>query len=843
MYKAVSFKKKLLATLVASSTLGLSNFALAQDDAEEIVVTGIKASLARAMDIKQDSVGVVDAITAEDMGKFPDTNLAESLQRITGVSINRSNGEGSQVTIRGFGSDYNLITLNGRAMPAASANRTGGGTPTGRSFDFANIASESVAAVEVYKTGRANISSGGLGGTVNVKTPHPIETQGFKASVGGKLVSDSTNINGDDVTPELSGIVSWSDETFGVALTASHQQRDSANVGAFVTNWNDTGVWDSSTTSHAYLPNTAASSIKNAPANGQIYSVPTDIRYQITDVSQTRDNAQLTLQYKPADNVVVTADYTYALRTDETTRGEESVWFQGGSYDAVTFDDGQVKTATFIAQNSNGAGGGLGMAVQDGAMKDELKSAGLNATWEVNDNLKLAVDGHHSVAYSGPDTPEGYNWVNVGLAAPVMAGYNATYNDGLPKFGFAFKERAIDPATPANNVNINGKYDVDDVSSQIMQMFSASQEVTINQFKIDGDLTIDSGVVQFGGETRQTTNKTSSGTTQTTFGDWGITKPGDVPNELLHAVNYPSAFDDYDAAGSPTQAYGASARAIGLWGIKQYAVQPNGAPAAHFTADPLGSENIEENIRAIYLQWNHEGEVGGMKSHTSIGIRYEATDVTSAALSKLPTSLVWESNNDFHYTFSPNDTAFSQTIGRPTYNNLSSAATLNRPAGATIPGNEGQRVSASVGDPGILPLKSTNFDASIEWYYADASYVSVGAFEKHVENFIGSSNVNREFFGIADPTQKNSVTQARAALAALGLDSGDDTRLFTMTALIEAGLQGTYNDTQQQWDSTEPLYDVLADGSSPDLVYRTTVPVNNRSAKIHGVLRSAHSGR
>ena len=88
---------------------------------EEVIVTGIRGSLEASMDVKRDSQGVVDAITAEDMGKFPDSNLAESLQRITGVSVSRVNGEGSQITVRGFGPEFNLITLNGRQMPGTGS--------------------------------------------------------------------------------------------------------------------------------------------------------------------------------------------------------------------------------------------------------------------------------------------------------------------------------------------------------------------------------------------------------------------------------------------------------------------------------------------------------------------------------------------------------------------------------------------------------------------------------------------------------------------------------------------------------------------------------------------------
>src|SRR5690554_644242 len=148
------------AAVGAALLAGASAPALAQQEPvqiEEIVVTGIRGSLTTSMNVKRTSVGVVDAITAEDIGKFPDTNLAESLQRITGVSISRVNGEGSEVTVRGFGAGNNMVTLNGRTMPAAqTANGGGGGS---RAFDFGNLASEGISGVEVYKTGKANITT------------------------------------------------------------------------------------------------------------------------------------------------------------------------------------------------------------------------------------------------------------------------------------------------------------------------------------------------------------------------------------------------------------------------------------------------------------------------------------------------------------------------------------------------------------------------------------------------------------------------------------------------------------------------------------------------------------
>ena len=183
------FKKRLLSSSVALAMVGAYQPAAAQSDVEiqEIIVTGgIKGSLKRSMDIKRDAMGVVDAISAEDIGKFPDANLAESLQRITGVSISRQRGEGSQVTVRGFGPEYNLVTLNGRQMPTHNG--------ASRSFDFGDLASEGIAGVQVYKTGRADVPSGGIGSTINISTPKPLEADPTM-SIAVKSVNDLSLIH------------------------------------------------------------------------------------------------------------------------------------------------------------------------------------------------------------------------------------------------------------------------------------------------------------------------------------------------------------------------------------------------------------------------------------------------------------------------------------------------------------------------------------------------------------------------------------------------------------------------------------------------------------------------
>ena len=233
--KVIKFRKAPLAAGI-SLALGLpfSGGFVVADEAnvvEEQIVYGIRESLKKSADIKRSSAGVVDAISAEDIGDFPDSNLAESLQRITGVAIDRDRGEGSKVTVRGFGPDFNLVLLNGRQMPTASG--------LGRSFDFGNLASEGISSVRVLKSGKADVPSGGIGSTLDIRTARPLESPGLKATVSVSGAHDESTSTGKNLTPEVSALFSntFEDDTFGVALSAVRQERDNGANTASVGGW------------------------------------------------------------------------------------------------------------------------------------------------------------------------------------------------------------------------------------------------------------------------------------------------------------------------------------------------------------------------------------------------------------------------------------------------------------------------------------------------------------------------------------------------------------------------------------------------------------------------------
>jgi TonB-dependent receptor len=416
MFKKNKLSQAILSVAVAS-TMGAGH-ALAQGPTnevlEEVVVTGIRASLERSMDIKRQAAGVVDAISAEDIGKFPDTNLAESMQRIKGVSIARVNGEGSQVTVRGFGAQFNLVTLNGRQMPTSRVGTIGGdqnadfATGTSRSFEFGNIASEGVSGLSVYKTGQASVASGGIGATVNINTVRPLDNPDVSGSFGVKLLHDtSVEFSGKDVTPEVSGLLNWSNDqgNFGVSLFGSFQQRHSASRSATVNGWNIL-------TTQAFLDPSSGmvrndgSTVHNADnlSMGQFVSIPNDSRWHLAEAERERINGVLTVQFRPIEELTLTADAFYASNETIEMRTDQTNWFNR-PFNQVIFDqDPIVASAIYLQENIAGVKD-TGFEQQFRGVENTVQSFGFNADWQFSDGISLNLDLHTGKSESLPGTP------------------------------------------------------------------------------------------------------------------------------------------------------------------------------------------------------------------------------------------------------------------------------------------------------------------------------------------------------------------------------------------------------------------------------------------------------
>ncbi|RDV25587.1 TonB-dependent receptor [Alteromonas aestuariivivens] len=868
------FNKKLL-TQSISLLLGTSVIlpvaaqqnAASDEPLEVIEVRGLRSSLAESASIKRESVGVVDAISAEDIGKFPDTNLAESLQRITGVSISRSNGEGNEITVRGFGGENNMITLNGRMMPAAQTYGGGSGADgttkggSSRAFDFGNLASEGVRAVEVYKTSKANIATGGIGATVNIITAKPLANPGFRANVGAKALHDTTNEAGNDVTPEVSGIINWTDDdaTFGVNVAAIVQKRDSGYTGATVNDWN-IGTWGDPNDPDT-LFNNANAVFENTPDDGQLYARPNDLRYAFSDTSRTRTNAQITFQYAPNDNMTATLDYLYAENEIQEHRGEIGNWVQNGSnITHVTFDDSPVATPIYMAESYNGTVD-EGYEQQWREQTNTLDSLGFNFEYMVNDSLILTFDAHDSSMESMPSGPSenlASGEIAVGIGSPTVTSREWWYDRELPSYRNVYDDSA--------RGNGNGVLDAGDVGSSILRFRHASQVTDITQFKLDGKLLFDNGEFDFGVESRameMTARETAND--NMTLGNWGIANPGEFSEGLLETIDIGSRFDDFDIGVSQGIGFIGDPVALATEGINLYPGDSN-----FFGVSPIFSNNdkVEEDTLAAYAQVHIEAELGGRPVNILAGLRYETTDVTSTSLVTPPSYLLWENNNDFSVYTDPSTAAqplseeasydnllpsldfdilftddlkgrfsYSKTIARAGYGNLRVAPSGYATNGSTL---NGARPTAQSANPSLLPLESDNLDLSLEWYYSDTSYASIGFFEKRVANFIGTGQENRSFFGILDQTAGPRAEAAAAALRERGF-AVDDTSLFAMMVLLEQP-QAFPNGADDYTGSAEqilelgetPGWDITPENGDPEMVFRTSLPQNNKEAKLYG---------
>ena len=795
-----SFAARSLSHLIlGASTLAIAVPAMAQDAAatvgqpgdseiqetapeggDDIVVTGIRASLREAVDIKRNAQGVVDAISAEDIGKFPDTNLAESLQRITGVSIDRQNGEGSTVTVRGFGPEYNLVLLNGRQMPTSTLG-DGASAPNTRSFDFANLASEGISAVEVYKTGRAAVPSGGIGSSINIRTPRPLDRPGMRGSVAARGVYDTSQNSGTDITPEISGIFSSTfgpEDRFGILITGVYQKRNASVNSANIDFNAQTGSWLGSDNNWGTLPRDGR--VTNRPEGDDVYEVAQGASYSLTDIRRERINGQLVLQYQPTDSVTATVDYTYSRNDVEARNNSVGIWFDFGDTSSA-WTDGPTPGPLFYTERFAQRTKDLSYSGSLTANRSENKSLGGNLTWEAPGNVTVSLDAHHSSAESKPTNDFGSS-MSVGNAVYGVQSQTVNYENDLPIISVQMYP-GIDPLnaaliTPTGNSFRNAYF-----KDQIDQV-----QLT-GHYDHEGSFldSLDFGV-------SYTNNRVRSAYGFIQNDTWGGIGPAsDIPDDIFDLVSLPDKFKgvDGDRDGMIPAFYSFDVgRMVGLLedlysvcSAPRSGSSQEGSCLANFTTD----RRIQEKTLSAFGQMNAEFDLLSGPAHLIAGLRYDQTVVDSAALVPVPVGVRWVSAGEFAVIYSDETTftrykgdyanwlpaidfdfepirdvklraSYSHTITRADYGSLQGGLTVV--SNPRISGGEGNQ-----GNPGLVPYKSKNIDLSAEWYYTPESYASVGYFHKKVENYIGSEFVETNAFGLRNPADG---PRYRAAVAALG---------------------------------------------------------------------------
>ena len=838
---------KLSMAVLASMTTLYGSCVLAQSEPqiEEVVVQGIRASLNRATDRERAAATIQNSIVAEDIGKFPDQNVAESLQRITGVSISRVNGEGSQVSVRSFGPQFNIVKLNDRTLATTTGER---------SFDFQVLPSELIAGADVIKSPSADLASGSVGAYINVRTARPLDSLGFTAtgSVKGNYHSMA-----EELSPELVGLVSntFADDTMGFMVGASFKESEARTDRYRTNNWNQY----SSDGSGYGLPlgeNTLGE-------NGE----PTDLAgsrgpgrtiYNMIDESRERTGVNAVFQWQPNEHWSTTVD---VLRTEldrEYLGSGLQVPNQTLSRytEAVVSDSGTLLEAS-IADTD------VEMNVTYGLEESITTAYGFNTIF-TQDRLTLEFDASHSTAertFEGDDT--------------TALHYTRFDQNGDPQPS----EIVLDYRNDVPDLQTNGSIDVTDISKvrAAWQRYMAEEsEDEVTELKLDAEYEIDAGVVKsvqvgtaysdraisfdlYGTEFNPETGGETWDGAGMYIGDasaWGSDASlGVLPDSVLTlsdgnfldgvSGNFPRQWvqiADHQAYRDATQAYLEQAVANG----DAYRADIVNAGWDTVYPGPGGSYENEETEFATYLQVNLEGEVGDIFWSGNIGGRYVAIDNTAQGTASTiellqlneessdlpeqvdntattsPEYLEVETSEDY---FLPSANlkldfggghslraAAAKTITRPSL----SDSGVNRQESAGV---DSPTVAITGGNPYLESYQVSQFDLSYEFYADDDSTYSVAYFYKDISNFISTLTTVGPWEGpieqsLADAYAANGQTvtynssrkENRAGGTVQGVELGALHYFSYLPSFWSGfGIQANYTYAHSEDESAEPI--------------------------------------
>ncbi|MGL6042702.1 MAG: TonB-dependent receptor, partial [Sandaracinobacteroides sp.] len=707
-------------------------------------------------------------------------------------------------------------------------------------FDFANLASEGIAGVEVYKSGRASLPTGGIGSVINIKTPRPLDRPGFHGSISAKGVYDHT-FEGTNITPEVSGIISktFADEKVGILVSGSYQKRKAsfADFSAghregylgFENNWGslpvDANDW------RGNFANT-----QNRPGATDTYQVTQNAAYNFTDIERTRINGQVVLELKPTDTLSATIDYHFSQNTIDARTNSIGVWFNHGDT-ASNWTDGPAAGPIFYSE-SFGPGKDLAITGAVAANRNINHSFGGNVKWDVLDGLSLELDAHHSTAESKPTSPYGSN-IAVGSAIFGVQNQRVDYTTPMPVISvtmFPGSEIAASNIRPTGNAFRNGY-----------------MKNEINQVAVRGGYDFDASFIDsldFG--ISYTENKVRSAFGNLQSDSWGGTlSAAQTPDDIYGITGLPGRLAGMDGSNDPSiipnyfeidtpRLIDLLENEIGVCSSPFVGTATEGCLAAYTT-----DRNIREETISPYIESLHSFDLGDAPANLRMGLRYEKTRVNSSALVPIPTGTVWLADNEIglqlgsqsdfvtlkgeyenwlpalDFVFSPIPNvrarmAYSHTITRADYGSLQGGITVNSPL------RPGGGSTAGSGNPGLIPYKSKNIDFSAEWYYDDASFVSIGFFHKEVSNFIANTTVQQPLFDLTNPAQGAAATAARTAL-------GGNPSFAAILAYL-----ATNNPSVVEFANGVPR-GIIGQAADPDVLFTTTQPGNsNQVANLHG---------
>ena len=748
--------------ITATAVLGVATQATAQDatpaasptgaeSVEEVVVTGFRASLNKALVSKQDNVGAIDMIVAEDIAAFPDLNLAESLQRIPGVVIARDAGEGRQISVRGLGPQFTRVRINGvEAMSANGSTDAAGGTNRGRNFDFNTFASELFNDITVRKTASAEVEEGSLGATVDLRTGRPFDFNGF--TVAGSLQEGYNDLNSSS-DPRAAFLISdtFADGKFGALLSLAYTKRHLSDEGASTVRWQSGGFGD--------LDPSYAGADTLAAINAAFH--PRIPRYDRYRHEQERIGATASFQFAPSDATTFTLDALFAkfdAKRDETFL-EAPVFSTGGAngIGAVDVVDSQIDPAGSSGTGTLSYGVFNDVDIRSEARHDKLVTRFTQITLEGKHTIsdKLSIKAMAGFAQANHDNPI---QTTILFDALNIDGYSYDYrqNSRLPLLSY-------------------GTTDVSNPATWTLTQVRLRPQSTLNTFEVgsvDLDWKLsDTFSLKFGPEWKNykfnstELRRPSEGTLPA-----GMTA---VPiSSYSQVVSFGSGLNLPE--GSVTSwlvpDLNAAVDALSLDDPARYPLSINPV---------LGNNNdIEEDDRGAYVQGDFKFPLGAHTLRGDVGVRFVKTDLTATGytvIGGVPT--LNTSNNDYSDTLPSLNVVYdlseslllrfgaSKVLTRPPLGNLNPGAVVS------IAGNNH---TVTAGNPALEPFRAKALDLAAEWYFAPESLLSVALFYKDIDSFVQTIRETRAFtgnpLGLDDSVANNACAAAGAPCSASDTD-------------------------------------------------------------------------
>lgn len=723
--------------LLASTALLLPQGAFAQDagvesdevSADTIIVTGFRQSLEAALGVKRQSVSAVDAIVAEDIAKFPDQNLAESLQRIPGISISRDAGEGRSITVRGLSSQFTRVRVNGletvaTSVDGASANRD-------RAFDFNVFASELFSSLVVNKTAEASLDEGSLGAVVDLNTGSPLS--GRAGLTGALSLVGTYNDLSESFGPRVAGLLSWRNDagTFGASVSAAYSSTEVLELGNNTVRWAQARFDSVDGTSCWTQPNSGGSYVPSPDCNEAALAFhPRIPRYG--EVAHERDRLGITasVQFAPTDRTKLSIDGLYskfdAVRAESwgevlLRSNERSIDVVNPVYDSnnnmisATLNDAWVRTESYLRESST-----------------EFYQIG--ATWDqdLSDNLRFTVLG--GLSKSNADIPIETTIVFDDRDAQ---GYSYDYTDmRFPKLTFGTS--VTDPA----NFQLA---EIRDRPSNVTNRFKTVQLRT--EWDVTDEITLKAGGVwrRFNFDIlsfRRDTAVCGNGGVDRVLGTLACSPSGTFGPAAVYGFPVTPALSQLFNLGDAGQPAGNT----NSWLVPDLAATTAFTGLYTRTAglDAGNNRGVEEETKGAFVQLDIASDVFGLEYAFNVGVRYARTDQSSYGLVAGVPATVDRSYEDWLpalniAVFPHNDLILRFAV----------AEVMNRPSlGSLTPGGsaDGFNFRVNSGNPFLQPFRATNIDLAAEWYFAPQAVLSVAYFNKDVATFVQSSSITGATF-------------------------------------------------------------------------------------------------